>query len=74
MRVYWESKGVLEPIYRLVGEGFDDRQIASKLNIPEAMVAGCVSWLLQSFAMPDRLDLIRHAFRSERAILSRASE
>jgi hypothetical protein len=41
MRVYWERIGVLGPIYRLAGKGFNDREIADKLNITEITVQGC---------------------------------
>lgn len=65
MRIYWERIGVLGPIYRLVGNGFDDREIASKLNIAETKVQGCISWMLRSFKMPNRTELARHAFNAE---------
>lgn len=65
LRVYWERIGVLGPIYRLVGLGFNDRQIASRLNISEVKVRGCVAWLLKFLNMPDRLDLVGHAHTTE---------
>lgn len=66
MRVYWERIGVLGPIYRLVGKGFNDREIANKLNITEITVQGCISWMLHSFKMPNRMELARDAFSGER--------
>jgi hypothetical protein len=65
MRVYWEKIGVLGPIYRLVGQGFNDQEIANRLNITEVKVHGCIAWLLKFLNMPDRLDLVRHAFTTE---------
>jgi len=66
MRVYWERIGVLGPIYRLVGKGFNDREIANKLNITEITVQGCISWMLHSLKMPSRMELARDAFDAER--------
>jgi hypothetical protein len=65
MRVYWERIGVLGPIYRLAGKGFNDLEIASKLNIEESKVQSCISWMLHSFKMPNRMELARDAFRTE---------
>jgi DNA-binding NarL/FixJ family response regulator len=65
MRVYWERIGVLGPIYRLAGNGFNDREIASKLNLAESKVQGCISWMLRSLKMPNRMDLAREAFSTE---------
>lgn len=62
MRVYWERIGVLGPIYRLVGKGFNDREIADKLNITEIAVQGCVSWMLRSFKM-QRMELGSRRFQ-----------
>lgn len=67
MRVYWERIGVLGPIYRLVGKGLNDREIANKLNITEITVRGCISWMLHSFKMPNRMQLARDAFSAERS-------
>lgn|SRR5690348_4982948 len=65
MRVYWERIGVLWPIYRLVGQGCNDQEIASRLNITEVKVHGCIDWLLKFLNMSDRLDLVRHALTTE---------
>jgi DNA-binding NarL/FixJ family response regulator len=65
MRVYWERIGVLGPIYRLAGNGFNDREIANKLNLAENKVQGCTSWMLHSFRMPNRMELARDAFSTE---------
>lgn len=61
MRVFWERIGVLSATYRLVGEGFDDQQIAHKLNMTETNVRGCISWMLRSFYFPGRMKLARYA-------------
>jgi hypothetical protein len=65
MRVYWERIGVLGPIYRLAGGGLNDREIASKLNLAENKVKGCISWMLHSFKMSKRMELAREAFSTE---------
>lgn len=36
MRTFWERLGILLPIYRLVGQGLTDGEIASELNLTEA--------------------------------------
>jgi DNA-binding NarL/FixJ family response regulator len=48
-------------IYGAVGRGFSDHEIAKELDITEERVHGCVSWMLKSLNMSDRLDLVRHA-------------
>jgi hypothetical protein len=65
MRVYWERIGVLGPIYRLAGKGLNDREIASKLNLAESKVQGCISWMLHSFKMSNRMELAREAVSTE---------
>lgn len=65
MRVYWERIGVLGPIYRLLGQGFSNREIASRLNLTEIKVQECISWMLHSFRIPDRMELAREAFYVE---------
>jgi hypothetical protein len=47
MRVHWEKLGILGPVYRLVGKGFSDNDIAGKLNISEDNVRRCIAWLLR---------------------------
>jgi hypothetical protein len=46
MRVFWEKVGVLGPVYRFVGQGFSDRDIAKKLNLTELSVQACIAWIL----------------------------
>jgi hypothetical protein len=67
IRVYWERIGVLGPIDRLVGKGFNDREIANKMNITEIKIQGCISWMLHSFRMPNRMELARDAFSTEQS-------
>jgi hypothetical protein len=70
MRVYWERIGLLGPTYRLAGKGFNDREIANKLNTTEIAVQGCISWMLHSFKLPDRMEWARDAFGAERSMHS----
>lgn len=64
MRVYWERIGVLGPIYRLLGKGFNDREIANKMNLTEVKVQECISWMLRFLRMPNRMELVRDAFQT----------
>jgi orotate phosphoribosyltransferase-like protein len=66
VQVYRKRTGVLGPIYRLVGRGLNDQDIAKELNIPKSTVHDCISAMLKSFDMPDRLDLVRHASATSR--------
>ncbi|MGH9571933.1 MAG: hypothetical protein ACRD40_00165 [Candidatus Acidiferrales bacterium] len=61
MRNQWKAAAVLGPIYRLVGQGFNDQEIANELKITEGKVSACICWMLRAFGMPDRLDLVQHA-------------
>jgi len=60
MRVFWERVGVLNPVYRLVGQGFSDRDIAKKLNLTEPSVQGCRAWILHFLGFTNRNQLIRY--------------
>ncbi len=46
MRAFWEKLGVLGPIYRLVGRGVSDADIANKLNLTEPNVQSYIAWTL----------------------------
>ena len=59
MRVHWERTGILVPVFRLAGQGFNDGEIANRLNIPEGDVQGCVAWLLHFLEFSDRMELIQ---------------
>jgi hypothetical protein len=61
MRVFWEKVGVLGPLYRLVGQGSSDREIAAKLNLPEPSVQACIAWILRFLRSTERNELIGHA-------------
>jgi DNA-binding NarL/FixJ family response regulator len=61
MRVHWEKLGILGPVYRLVGQGFSDNEIAGKLNVSEDNVRRCVAWLLRFGSQDSRAELIRDA-------------
>ena len=60
MRVFWERVGVLSPVYRLVGQGFSDRDIAKKLNLTEPRVHACRAWILHFLGFTNRNQLIRY--------------
>ena len=73
MRGFYEKLGVLGPIYRLVGEGFSDREIAGRLNVREPVVTNCVAWMLHSLKIADRAKLVGDAFSAVHASTSGAS-
>lgn len=56
-----EKFGVLHPIYRLVGRGRNDHEIARRLGVTELRVQGCVGWLFSFLELEHRGELIRHA-------------
>jgi DNA-binding NarL/FixJ family response regulator len=60
MRGFWERVGVLGPVYRLVGQGFSDRDIAKKLNLTEPSVQACRTWILHFLGFTNRNELIRY--------------
>ena len=49
MRCFWEQMGALGPIYRLLGKGLNDSDIAKELNLTEVNVQSCVVWMLHFF-------------------------
>ena len=61
MRVFWEQVGALGPVYRLVGQGFSDRDIATKLDLTELRVQACIAWILHFLRFTNRNELIRYA-------------
>lgn len=65
MRVFWEQVGALGPVYRLVGQGFSDRDIATKLDLTELRVQSCLAWILHFLGFTDRNELIRYATASK---------
>jgi hypothetical protein len=62
MRVHWEKLEILGPVYRLVGRGFGDDEIAGKLNISEHNVRQCVAWLMRFSEYSSRAELVLEAF------------
>ena len=61
MQVFWEKAGILGPVYRLAGKGLSNREIATRLDITETKVEGCVSWILRFLKFGDRLELVEYA-------------
>jgi DNA-binding NarL/FixJ family response regulator len=61
MRCFWEQTGVLGPIYRLLGQGLNDGDIASRLNLTEVKVQSCVAWILHFLNLNDRRELVAYA-------------
>jgi len=43
MRNFWERLGILLPVYRLVGRGMSDGEIANELSLTEGKVETCIS-------------------------------
>lgn len=61
MRCFWEQTGVLGPIYGLLGQGLDDRDIAEKLNLTEVNVQTCIAWLVHFLNLENRQELVLYA-------------
>lgn len=61
MRTFWGRLGILLPIYRLVGQGMTNTDIASELNLTQEKVENCISWTLHFLELSDRLELAQHA-------------
>jgi DNA-binding CsgD family transcriptional regulator len=61
MRSFWEQTGVLGPIYRLLGEGLNDNDIAVRLNLTEEKVQGCIAWIHHFLRLKTRQDLVLYA-------------
>jgi DNA-binding NarL/FixJ family response regulator len=61
MRCFWEQIGVLGPIYRLVGRGLTDSDIADKLDVTELSVQSCVTWMLHFLKLTSREELVLYA-------------
>ena len=61
MHSFWKQTGVLGPIYRLLGEGWNDDDIAVNLNLTTVKVQGCVSWIrtFPGAEEPSRVGAIR---------------
>jgi DNA-binding NarL/FixJ family response regulator len=61
MRCFWEQTGVLGPIYRSLGQGLNDGDIARKLNITELNVQTCITWIVHFLNLKDRRELVLYA-------------
>jgi len=61
MRTFWGRLGILLPIYRRVGQGLTDKEIASQLNLADDKVKSCIAWMLHFLELSDRLALVQHA-------------
>ena len=61
MRSFWEQTGVLGPIYRLLGQGVNDNDIALRLNVTEEKVQGCIAWLIHFLKLKNRQELVLYA-------------
>jgi DNA-binding NarL/FixJ family response regulator len=61
MPSFWEQKGVLGPIYRLVGDGLNDEGIALQLGLTEVKVRGCIAWIVHFLELKSRQELVLYA-------------
>ena len=61
MRYFWERTGVLGPIYRALGQGLSDHEIAEKLNLTELNVQSCIAWMVHFLNLKNRQDLVLYA-------------
>lgn len=61
MRCFWEQTGVLGPVYRALGQGLNDRDIAIKLNLTEVNVQTCIAWVVHFLNLNSRQDLVVYA-------------
>jgi DNA-binding NarL/FixJ family response regulator len=61
MGAFPEQMGLLGSVYRLVGRGYSDWDIAKELGVPETRVRDCIVRMLRYLHIADRLDLVRRA-------------
>jgi DNA-binding NarL/FixJ family response regulator len=61
MRSFWEQTGVLGPIYRALGQGLNDHDIANKLNLTEVKVQTCIVWIVHFLNLKNRQELVVYA-------------
>jgi DNA-binding NarL/FixJ family response regulator len=61
MRCFWEQIGVLGPVYRLMGRGLGDNDIAQKLGVTELSVQNCITWMLHFLRLNTREELVMQA-------------
>ena len=55
------NKRVSFPIYRLLGQGLNDGDIARKLNLTEVNVQSCIAWILHFLNLENREELAAYA-------------
>lgn len=60
MQVFWEKIGILGPVYRLVGRGWSDVEIAGSLDVTEVKVHECVAWIQRFLHCKNRNELVRY--------------
>ena len=61
MRSLWEQTGILGPIYRLLGQGLNDKAIALQLGLSEVKVRGCIGWIVHFLELESRQELVLYA-------------
>ena len=61
MRSYYEQTGALGPVYRLLGAGQTDHQIANELHMEESTVHSCTAWLIRFQNVGNRAELVFQA-------------
>ena len=61
MRCFWEQTGILGPIYRALGQGLNDCDIANKLNLTEVKVQTCIAWIVHFLNLKNRQELVVYA-------------
>ena len=61
VRGFSKQTGVLGPIYRLLGQGLDDDDIAVKLDLTEVKVQGCIAWIVHFLELKNHQALVEYA-------------
>lgn len=61
IQVFWEKIGILGPVYRRLGCGLSDTEIAYDLDITEARVQDCVAWMQHFLRCKGRNELALEA-------------
>jgi DNA-binding NarL/FixJ family response regulator len=61
MRCFREQTVVLGPIYRSLGLGLNDSEIAKKLGLAEVNVQNCIAWVLHFLKVKNRQQLVLYA-------------
>jgi DNA-binding NarL/FixJ family response regulator len=58
MQSFWEQTGILGPIYRALGQGLNDSDIAKKLKVTELNVQSCIAWIVHFLKLKNRRELV----------------